>query len=335
MKRRGDLFLLLAPAALLAAAAAGLRLGPQRLSLEELLSPAGADLLEMRALRVLLAAAVGASLAVAGVIFQAILRNPLADPYVLGSSSGAGLGAALAIVGAPVVGLSLSLGPWAFGAWGIALAAFAGAALAVLVVYRLALVSGQMPRLTLLLAGVVVGYVLGAMLLFIVSTVGSSRLHSVMWWLLGSLQAKEPGLVTAAWFLAALGVAAAWLLARDLDLLALGEERAAHLGLSPEGAKRLFFGIGSLLTAGAVSSSGMIGFVGLVVPHLVRLLIGPGHRRLVPCAAFAGATFLVLVELVSRSALPGREIPIGVVTAFVGGPFFLWLLRRKRRSLWC
>ena len=318
MSRRADRFLLLAPFGLLAAAAAGILLGPESLS---------PPILEMRVLRVLLAAAVGASLAVAGTIFQAILRNPLADPYVLGASSGGGLGATLFIVLAPA-----GLG-W-LSAWGAPLAAFAGAALAVGLVYRLALVGGRIPRMTLLLAGVVIGYLLAGVLLFIVATVGSSRLHDVMWWLLGSLQAREPGLVAAAWWCAALGVGATWLLARDLDLLALGEEQAAHLGLSPERAKRVFFLLGSLLTGAAVAASGLIGFVGLVVPHLVRLIIGPGHRRLVPCAAFTGAAFLVLVELASRTALPGREVPVGVVTALVGGPFFLWLLRRQRKVFW-
>lgn len=318
MRRRADAFLALAPLGLLAAAAAGILLGPEHMT------PA---IVEMRVLRVLLAAAVGASLAVAGVIFQAILRNPLADPYVLGASSGGGLGATVFIVLAPA-----GLG-W-LSAWGVPLAAFAGAALAVGLVYRLALVGGRIPRMTLLLAGVVIGYLLAGVLLFIVATAGSSRLHDVMWWLLGSLQAREPGLVAAAWWCAVPGTAAAWLLARELDLLALGEEQAAHLGLSPERAKRVFFLLGSLLTGAAVAASGLIGFVGLVVPHLVRLAIGPGHRRLIPCAAFTGALFLVLVELASRSMLPGREVPVGVVTALVGGPFFLWMLRRQRKVFW-
>ncbi len=325
MRRRGDLFLLAAPPVLLLAAAAGLLFGPMRLTPGELFGEYR-HILEMRLLRVLLAMAVGASLAVAGVLFQAILRNPLADPYVLGASSGAGLGAGLAIV----VGLGAGL----FGAWTVPLSAFAGAVLSVALVYRLSLTGGRIPRMTLLLAGVVVGYLLGGALLFMVSTLGATRLHDVMWWLLGSLAAREPGLVTAAWWFAAAGTVVAWLLWRDLDLLALGEEQAAHLGLSPERAKRVFFLVGSGLTGAAVAASGMIGFVGLVVPHLVRLIIGPGHRRLVPCAALTGAIFLVLVELVSRTALPGHEIPVGVVTAFVGGPFFLWLLRRQRKVFW-
>jgi len=180
----------------------------------------------------------------------------------------------------------------------------------------------------------VVGYLLGAFLLFLVSQQAGGRLHDVMWWLMGSLQAGEPRLVTAVWTCMVLGTAGAWMLSRDLDLLAMGEEQAEHLGLSPERAKTVFFALGSLLTGAAVAASGLIGFVGLVVPHLVRLLIGPGHRRLVPCAALTGAAFLVIVELVSRTALPGREIPVGVVTAFTGGPFFLWLLRRQRKVFW-
>ena len=320
MRRRADLFLALAPLGLLAVAAAGVMLGPERLSPGELFGEAGRNILENRVPRVLLAAAVGASLSVAGVLFQAILRNPLADPYVLGASSGAGLGAALAI---------LAL----LGTWAVAGAAFAGAMAATFVVYRLALVGGRIPRMTLLLSGVVVGYLLGGALFFIVN-LNRGRLNDVMWWLMGSLQATEPGLVTAVWVCMVLGTAGAWLFSRDLDLLSLGEEQAEHLGLSPERAKTVFFGLGSLLTGAAVAASGLIGFVGLVVPHLVRLIIGPGHRRLVPCSALAGAIFLVIVELVSRTALPGEEIPVGVVTAFAGGPFFLWLLRRQRKVFW-
>jgi len=333
MTRRAKLFLLLAPTALLAAAAAGILLGPEGLPIRfdaESFRPtiSAPGIFEMRVLRVLLAAGVGAALAVAGVTFQAILRNPLADPYVLGASSGGGLGAAVFIILAAPAAAGL------LGDWGVPLAAFAGSALAVALVYRLALVAGRIPRMTLLLAGVVIGYMLAGLLLFIVSRWGADRLHDVMWWLLGSLGAGNPGLVTAVWWCAAIGIGLTWLLAHDLDLLALGEEQAAHLGLAPERAKKVFFMLGSLLTGAAVAASGLIGFVGLVVPHLVRMVIGPGHRRLVPCAAFAGATFLVLVELASRSMLPGREVPVGVVTAFVGGPFFLWLLRNQRKVFW-
>jgi iron complex transport system permease protein len=318
-ERRADLLLTLVPLALLAAMAAGILFGP------EALSPA---ILDRRILRVLLAAAVGAALAVAGVIFQAILRNPLADPYVLGASSGAGLGATIFLAAVPAAAGGL------LGAWGVPAAAFAGAALSVGLVYRLAQVGGRIPRMTLLLTGVVVGYVLGGLALFVVSVAGYERLHDVMWWLLGSFSVGNPTLIAAVWWIAAAGAGAAWLLSRDLDLLALGEEQAQHLGLSPERAKRLFFLLGSLLTGAAVCASGLIGFVGLVVPHMVRLAIGPAHRRLVPVSAFAGATFLVLVELASRSVYPGREINVGVVTALVGGPFFLWLLRRQRKVFW-
>jgi iron complex transport system permease protein len=320
VRRRADLFLALAPLGLLVVAAAGVLLGPEQLSPRELFGASGRNILETRVPRVLLAAAVGAALSVAGVLFQAILRNPLADPYVLGASSGAGLGAALAILAV-------------LGTWLVAGAAFAGAMAATYLVYRLAMVGGRLPRMTLLLCGVVVGYLLGGFLLFLVSQAGG-QLNDVMYWLMGSLQAGEPRLVTIVWVGMTLGTAGAWLLARDLDLLALGEEQAEHLGLAPERAKTVFFALGSLLTGAAVAASGMIGFVGLVVPHLVRMIIGPGHRRLAPCAAFAGAAFLVLVELVSRSALRGREIPVGVVTAFVGGPFFLWLLRHQRKVFW-
>ena len=267
----------------------------------------------------------GAGLSVAGVVFQAILRNPLAEPYVLGVSSGAGLGAALAIV----LGLSAT-GPWALPA-----TAFAGAMATILLVYGLARTSTDAaPVQTLLLSGVVVSAVLGSILMFVVSVTPSEKLHSVVWWLLGNLQIFDWGLLRIVSAVVAAGLAVSVLFARDLNLMVLGEEPAAHLGLDVEWTKKLFFLLASLMTGATVAACGLIGFVGLIVPHTVRLIAGPDHRRLVTASALAGAAFLVLADSVARTIIAPREVPIGVITAILGGPFFLALLRKRKASYW-
>ena len=279
----------------------------------------------LRLARTALGVVAGAGLSAAGVIFQAILRNPLAEPYVLGVSSGAGLGAALAIV----LGLS------AAGAWTLPATAFAGALGTILLVYALARTpSGTAPVQTLLLSGVVVSAVLGSILMFVVSVAPSEKLHSVIWWLLGNLQVFDWGLLRIVSAVVAAGLAVSVLFARDLNLMALGEEPAAHLGLDVEWTKKLFFLLASLMTGATVAACGLIGFVGLIVPHTVRLVAGPDHRRLVTASALAGAAFLVLADSVARTIIAPREVPIGVITAMLGGPFFLGLLRKRKASYW-
>ena len=279
----------------------------------------------LRLARTALGVVAGAGLSVAGVIFQAILRNPLAEPYVLGVSSGAGLGAALAIV----LGLS------AAGAWMLPATAFAGALGTILLVYALARTStGTTPVQTLLLSGVVVSAVLGSILMFVVSVAPSEKLHGIVWWLLGNLQVFDWGLLRIVSAVVAAGLAVSVLFARDLNLMALGEEPAAHLGLDVEWTKKLFFLLASLMTGATVAACGLIGFVGLIVPHTVRLVAGPDHRRLVAASALAGAAFLVLADSVARTIIAPREVPIGVITAILGGPFFLGLLRKRKASYW-
>lgn len=282
-------------------------------------------ILSLRLARTVNGMIAGAGLSVSGVVFQALLRNPLAEPYVLGVSSGAGVGAALAIV----------LGLGAVGVWILPCMAFAGAMGTILLVYSLARTStGTVPAPTLLLSGVVVSAVLGSLLMFLVSVAPSEKLHSVVWWLLGSLQIFDWGLlrVVATIVLAGLVVTAGF--ARNLNLMALGEEPASHLGLNVEQAKLGFFLVASLMTGATVASCGLIGFVGLIVPHSVRLVLGPDHRRLVSVSALAGAAFLVLADIAARTIIAPQEIPIGVVTALLGGPFFLVLLRRKKSAYW-
>jgi len=272
---------------------------------------------ELRAPRVLLAFMVGGSLAVSGAALQAMIRNPLAEPYLLGLSGGAGLGAVIA------------LATGAAGAWSVPVAAFLGAIAAVALVYRLSLVAGQRldPRV-LLLSGVVVGAFAGALMSAIIVLADSAAVRNAFLWLLG-------GFGAASW--QALGVFSAYAAlplgligwnARSLDLLALGEEPAHHLGAEVERTRRLIYGSTALLTAASVAACGIIGFVGLVIPHAVRTLTRPLHRSLLPLVFLAGGSFLVLSDVVARTVVRPLELPVGVITALVGVPVFALLLRR-------
>ena len=296
--------------------------GSAEVPLAGLLDPAHASIVKLRAARALLGMIAGAGLAIAGLILQGVLRNPLADPYVLGVSSGAGLGAAYAI-----------LGPLALlGAWTTPVAAFAGAIAAIALVYLLARVGKTVPIYTLLLAGVIVNSVASSVLIFLAHTeiTHGEKFPSVMWWLLGSLRVFEGWPVAAAGIAVALGFLITILFTRDLNVLSLGEEPAAHLGVRVERTKKVLFLVSSLVTGATVATCGLIGFVGLIIPHAVRLVAGPDHKVLVPLCALAGAAFLVVADIIARTALPASELPIGVVTAFVGGPFFIYLLRTHR-----
>jgi iron complex transport system permease protein len=281
------------------------------------------SILSLRVARALMAAVAGAGLSVAGVVFQSLLRNPLAEPYVLGVTAGAGLGAALAIV----VGIDV------LGLWTVPGMAFLGALATIFLVQLLARTpSGATPVETMLLAGVTLSAVLNSLLMFVVSAAPSAKLQGVVWWLLGNLQVHEWPLLQLVALVVAAGLTVVILWSRDLNLLALGDETAAHLGLNVARSRGMFFVVASLVTGATVAACGIIGFVGLIVPHGVRLIVGPDHRRLVPAAALAGAGFLVLADCVARSLLPEGEIPIGVVTSLTGGPLFLMLLRKHKTA---
>lgn len=279
-----------------------------------------AILLDLRLPRAILGLLVGGGLALAGAVFQALLRNPLAEPFILGISGGSAAGAVLV----------LALGLAAAGSAVLPLSAFAGALVAILLVFRVAAATDRsLDVRVLLLAGVVVGSFFTAVIALILSLSEARAVRSAVLWMMGSLAG-------ATW--ASVGVVAMYTipaalvlmgLARALNLMAVGEETASYLGTDVERVKRVAYGVASLVTAAGVASAGIIGFVGLIVPHGIRLLAGPDQRFLLPLSFLAGAAFLTLADLAARLLLAPTEIPIGVITAFVGVPLFLVLLRRS------
>lgn len=287
-------------------------------------------LFQVRLPRVLLAAVLGGCLTLAGVVFQALLRNPLADPYVLGVSGGASIGGVVALMlgagtlSVPILGLgSLSLGSLAVPTF-----AFAGALGALFLIQRVATVDGRLTVFTMLLTGVVFNAFSGALIYFLQSLASLQELHAIVFYLMGSIPSLGYPAVLTLSVVALLAVGYLFTLARDYNTLSLGEDGAAQLGVDVETLKVRTFVVGCLLTGLCVAVAGLIGFVGLVVPHLLRLLLGPDHRLLLPAGFLGGAAFLVLADLLARLLLAPTEIPVGVVTALVGGPFFLHLMRR-------
>jgi iron complex transport system permease protein len=272
---------------------------------------------QLRVPRVLLAFLVGGSLSVCGAALQAMIRNPLAEPYLLGLSSGAGLGAVIALA-------SRTAGPWA-----VPVAAFLGALAAVWLVYRLSTVAGRRldPRV-LLLSGVVVGSFAGALMSAIIVLSDAPTVRNAFLWLLGGFGAASWTALTIFAVYAAAPLAAVVLSARSLDLIALGEEPAHHLGAEVDRTRRLVYLCTALLTAASVAACGIIGFVGLVIPHAVRTVSRPLHRTLLPLVFAGGGAFLVLADVGSRTLVRPLELPVGVITALVGVPIFAVLLRR-------
>jgi iron complex transport system permease protein len=281
-------------------------------------------LFETRLPRVLLAAIVGGALATAGVALQGLLRNPLAEPHLIGVSGGAALGAVVAVViGGRSAFTEASVLP---------LAAAGGALLSMAVIYRLALVHGRLQPYVLLLAGVVYNAFAGALIMCVNAIADFYQAQGILFWLMGNLATQSYRLVATIGVYTAVGTAWLMLQTRQLNVLSLGEEGALQLGVEVERVRRATFFAASFLVGAVVSVSGMIGFVGLIVPHVMRLLCGADHRLLLPASLLAGATFLVWADTVARTALGVVEIPVGVVTALCGGPFFVYLLKRASRS---
>ena len=275
-------------------------------------------LFSIRIPRILLAGLVGAALSCAGVVFQALLRNPLADPYVLGVSGGAAVGAIIAIV--------TGLGSLPFG---IPALAFAGGLLSILLVWGLSGVTGERRTDRTLLAGIIVNAFFSALIMFLVSITSGEQIHSVIFWLMGDLaMAGEKDILLAAAFLVA-GFAVMFLHARDLNILLTGEETALQLGIPVKRDRMLLLISASLVTGAAVSVSGIIGFVGLMVPHIVRMLFGSDHRLLLPASLLFGGAFLMAADTIARILLAPAELPVGVVTALCGAPYFAYLMKRS------
>lgn len=271
--------------------------------------------------RIVMGLAVGAALAVAGAVMQAVFGNPLAEPGVVGVSSGAALGASAAIaLGASVLG-----GP------GVALFAFIGGLLATLLVYAVARAGGRTEVVTLLLTGIAVNAIAQAGIAFVLFAADTASREQIVFWQLGSLGGSRWDQVALVAAVAAVGIAISLVLARRYDLLALGERNARHLGVDVERLRLVSIVLVALLTGAAVAFVGIIAFVGLVVPHLIRMIIGPAHRGLILASAVGGGALLVVADLLTRTLVAGAELPIGMLTSLVGGPFFFWLLYRQRR----
>jgi iron complex transport system permease protein len=283
-------------------------------------------ILEIRLPRTISGVLVGAALSLAGAVLQALLRNPLADPFVLGISSGAAVGAVLAILG--------GLGSTFLGSYAVPGAAFGGALFTLFLVYFIARIEGRVPTQTLLLSGVIANSFFSAIIMFLVSVTSNEQIYNVTFWLMGSLEYMTSGSLGVIFVYLLAGGVILLALAKDLNLLVWGEETASELGVEVERVKKIAFVFASLITGAVVSVSGLIGFVGLVVPHLVRMIWGPDHRFLLPASALIGGMLLVGADTLARTAMSPSEIPVGVVTAMGGAPFFVYLLRKKGHAVY-
>lgn len=278
----------------------------------------GTIIFSIRLPRVLLAALVGCALSVAGSIFQALLRNPLADPYILGISSGSAVGAVLAMM----LGLAAT-------SFGLPLASFMGAIGTVVIVFNVGRMGRRVHTNTLLLAGVIINAFFGAVLMFLISISRTETLHTIIFWLMGDFSFADYRGVALAFPYILVGVPLVYFFARRLNLIVAGEDEALQLGVDVERIKKYAYALASLITAAAVSVCGLIGFVGLMIPHMIRLVLGSDHRLLIPAAGLWGAAFLVICDTLARSILAPMELPVGVITAAFGAPFFIYLLKTR------
>lgn len=280
--------------------------------------------LEVRLPRILLGTLVGAALAVAGTAMQGVFRNPMASPYVLGISSGASFGAALAIV----LGIS-----WLPGAFSVPAMAFVFCFITLFIVYAISRSKGgYVPVETLLLAGIAVGAFFNA-LVSLMQYFAGEDLAGIVFWMMGGLSRSKMEYVAISLPMIVLGTAVIWMLSRDLNTLMVGEEHALHLGINVNRIRIIILMASALVTAAAVSLSGVIGFVGLVIPHVARLLVGPDHRILIPATVLGGAIFMVWMDTLARTIIAPAELPVGIITALLGAPFFIYLIISRRRKM--
>ncbi len=271
--------------------------------------------------RILLGILVGAGLATAGCIFQGLLRNPLADPFILGTSSGGALGATLAIVtGISIYSLTISIYVFSI------LFSF----LSIILVYNIARIDGRAPVQTLLLSGVIINTFLSAIVLLLMALFHRES-HHILFFLMGSLTGANMGIIKISSIFIIAGLIIGIVFSRDLNLIVQGEETAQHLGVDVERVKMILFFSTSLIVGSVVAVAGMVGFVGLILPHIMRMIVGPDHRILIPASFLAGAIFLLIADAIARTVAAPMEIPVGVITAMCGAPFFIYLLRKKKR----
>ncbi len=281
-------------------------------------------LLDVRLPRILLGFAVGGMLSLAGVILQGMFRNPLVEPYTLGISGGAALG----------VSLSISAGLWAgIPVLGLPAAGFAGAMAVIIIVYSLSSRKGAVKVQQMLLTGVMISFISSSLIMFVMAVSRTHDLQGIIFWMMGSLQQAGKGLVYGALAASLAGLAVSYFFCVPLNAFALGEEEALHLGVDVEKTKKILFVISALLTGIAVSVAGVIGFVGLVVPHLLRLVVGGDHRVLLISSFLAGAVFLILCDTLARAAISPLELPVGIITGIIGGVIFIYALSRRQVRL--
>jgi iron complex transport system permease protein len=275
-------------------------------------------IIQIRLPRIILGVLVGSALAVAGAAMQGLFKNPMADPYVIGISSGAAFGATISIV--------LGIG----GIISIPAMAFLGAIFSAFLVYNIAKTDGVMQVETLLLSGIAVAIFFSALTSFSMYFAGEN-LHQIVFWIMGGLWARGWNHVAVAIIPISVGIIGIYAFARDLNVMQLGEESALTLGIEIESVKKILLALSALIAGVAVSVSGIIGFVGLIIPHIARIVVGPDHRILIPVSALAGAIFLIFADSVARTVISPAELPVGIITAFFGAPFFIYLLRKRKR----
>lgn len=273
--------------------------------------------------RILLAGIVGAALAFSGTIYQGLFKNPMAESFVLGVSAGAALGGAIGMI----LGIS-----WVMGIGGTGLMAFTGALLTTYLVYQLGRTGGRVSMTSLLLAGMAINFMLSAAISLLM-IFNRQRMDNIIMWTMGSFANSTWGKVVLAFITVIAGMLVTRFFARDLNVLLMGEEEAKHLGIDVERTKKILLALSSFIAAMAVAVSGIIGFVGLIVPHAIRLVMGPDHRVLLPYSAVVGAIFLIIADTMARTLVSPLEIPVGIITALAGAPFFLYLLSRKKREM--
>lgn len=283
-----------------------------------------AIILQIRFPRILAGVVIGASLAASGVLYQGVFKNPMADPFVLGVSTGASVGAGVGILfgsGLSLIGFPITQ-----------LSAFVAAIVTVFVVYNISRVGSRVPEMTLLLSGIAITIFLSAVFQVMLVLAPSMQLHNLVGWTIG-------GIANIGWSdiwkispFVIVGVILSYFFSRDLNMISLGTDTAQHLGVNTERTKKILLTIGAMMTAAAVSISGSIGFVGLMIPHMTRLVMGPDHRLLLPASVVVGAIFLVVCDALARILTGASELPVGAITALAGGPFFIFLLRKKKMS---